>query len=38
MNRETRPCRQNHPDRMRERFLELADQWEDETVLLSRSD
>ena len=38
MNRETRPCRQTSPDWMRERFLELADQWEDETVLLSRSD
>ena len=32
MNKETRPCRQTSPHWMRERFLELADQWEDETV------
>ncbi len=38
MSRETRPCRQKYPDRMRERFLELANKWENETVLLSRVD
>ena len=38
MNKESWPCRQKYPDWMRERFLELADQWEYETVLLSSSD
>ena len=38
MNREARPCRQSYPSWMRERFLELANQGENETVLLSRVD
>ncbi len=38
MNEKKLQCRQDDPDLIRERFLELANQWETETVLLSSSD
>ena len=38
MNEKKLQCRQDDPDLIRERFLELANQWENETVLLSSSD